>query len=185
VPPITDRWCAVLDRAAGGWWGQLMNAIRSHARGDLEAARLGYLRSDRLRSTPWAARGLALLAGTRGDHVSASELHARAVAQAPTCLPLLVEATEQLLAAGQPAACLAMIDAAPEQIATHGRVVLQRTRALLADGQADAARALLEAGIEVPDLREGETLGGLWRAAFGNRAPPHRYDFRMRPDLHR
>src|SRR5688500_8657496 len=46
VPPITDRWAPVLDRAVGGWWGQLMIAIRAHARGDLEAARLSYLSSD-------------------------------------------------------------------------------------------------------------------------------------------
>ena len=183
VPPITDWWGPVLNRAADGWWGQLMNAIRSHARGDLEEARLGYLRSDQLRSTAWAARGLALLASTRGDHPSAARLYARAVAQAPTCLPLMVEATEQLLAAGQPGACLRMIDAAPRQIAVHGRLLLQRARALLADGQPDAARALLEAGIEVPDLREGETLGALWRAAFGHRPLPYHYDFRMRPDL--
>ncbi len=183
VPPITDRWAAAFDRAASGWWTQLMRAIRSHARGDLEEARLGYLGSDQLRSTPWAARGLALLASTRGDHVSAAELYARAIAEAPTCLPLLIEATDQLLTASRPAACLAMISAAPEQIALHGRVVLQRARALLADGQADAARALLEAGIEVPDLREGETLGALWRSAYGDRALPYRYDFRMRPDL--
>jgi len=98
-------------------------------------------------------------------------------------LPLLVEATEQLLAAGRPTACLAMIDAAPEEIVGHGRVVLQRARALLADGQADVARALLEAVIEVPDLREGETLGELWRAAFGDRPLPYHYDFRMRPDV--
>jgi len=78
-----------------------------------------------------------------------------------------------------------MINAAPEQIAVHGRVVLQRVRALLADGQADAARALLEAGIEVPDLREGETLGALWRTACGERPLPYQYDFRMRPDLDR
>jgi hypothetical protein len=185
VPPTTDRWDTVLDRAADGWWGRLMIAIRSHARGDLEEARLGYLRSDQLTSTPWAARGLALLAGIRGDHISAAALYARAVAQAPTCLPLLVEATDQLLAAGRPAACLAMIKAAPEQIAVHGRLVLQRARALLADGQVDAARALLEAGIEVPDLREGETLGELWRATFGDRPLPYHYDFRMRPDLDR
>jgi hypothetical protein len=185
VPPITERWDAVLERAAGGWWGQLMLAIRAHAREDLEEARLSYLRSDQLKSTPWAARGLALLAGTRGDHVSAADLYARAVAQAPTCLPLLVEATDQLLAAGRPSACLAMIDQAPEETGMHGRVVLQRARALLADGQADAARALLEAGIEVPDLREGETMGALWRAATGDRPLPHYYDFRMRPDLDR
>jgi hypothetical protein len=183
VPPITDRWGAVLSRAAGGWWGQLMIAIRAHARGDLEEARLGYERSDQLRSTPWAARGLALLAGNQGDHPRAADLYARAVAQAPSCLPLLVEATDQLLASGRPAACLAMIDAAPDKIAVHGRLVLQRAQALLADGQADAARALLETGIEVPDLREGETLGALWRAAFDDRPLPYHSDFRMRPEL--
>ena len=185
VPPITDRWDVALDRAADGWWGRLMKAIRSHARGDVEEARLDYLRSDQLRSTPWAARGLALLAASSDDQVRAAELYARAVAQAPTCLPLLVEATDHLLAVGRPAACLAMIDAAPHQLAVHGRLVLQRARALLADGQATAARALLEAGIEVPDLREGETLGELWRGAFGDQPLPYNYDFRMRPDLDR
>ncbi|MFL6044960.1 MAG: DUF5107 domain-containing protein [Propionibacteriaceae bacterium] len=183
VPPITDRWGLVLDRAAGGWWGQLMIAIRCHARGDLDQALLSYLRSDKLRPTPWAARGLALLAVAQGDHASAASRYARAVAQAPTCLPLLVEATDQLLGAGQPGDCLAMIDAAPQEIAAHGRVVLQRVRALLADGQVGEARALLEGGIEVPDLREGETVGALWRAAFGDRPLPYHYDFRMRPDL--
>jgi hypothetical protein len=76
-----------------------------------------------------------------------------------------------------------MINRAPVEIAVHGRVVLQRVRALLADGQADAARTLLEAGIEVSDLREGETLGALWRTLFGDQPLPYRYDFRMRPDL--
>jgi hypothetical protein len=185
VPPISDDWRAAFDRAADGWWSRLLNAIRFHARGDLAQARRGYLRSDELRSTPWAARGLALLAGAAGDDASAAHLYGRAVTHAPTCLQLLVEATEQLLAAGRPGACLAMIEAAPRQVAAHGRLVLQRARALLADGQADAARALLEAGIEVPDLREGETLGDLWRAAFGDRPLPYHSDFRMRPDLGR
>ena len=183
VPPTTDHWEAVLDRAAEGWWGQLMLAIRSHARGDLEEARLGYLRSAKIKSTPWAAHGLAQLAVERGDHAGAADLYARAVAQAPTSLPLLVEATDQLLTMGRSAACLAMIDAAPDRISAHGRLVLQRTRALLAVGRVDAARALLETGIEVPDLREGETLGTLWQAAFGDHPLPYRYDFRMRSDL--
>ena len=170
VPPITDRWDTVLDRAAGGWWGRLMKAIRSHARGDLEEARLGYLRSDQLKSTPWAARGLALLAGTRGDHVGAADLYARAVAQAPTCLPLLIEATDQLLAAGRPSTCLSMIGAAPEEIAVHGRVILQRVRALLADGQGDAARTLLDSrdrGARSPGGRDagGAVACGVRRSA--------------------
>jgi hypothetical protein len=76
-----------------------------------------------------------------------------------------------------------MIDAAPDRISAHGRVALQRIRALLAVGRIDAAHTLLETGIEVPDLREGETLGALWQAAFGDRPLPYRYDFRMRSDL--
>jgi uncharacterized protein DUF5107 len=183
VPPTTDRWSPVLDRAAEGWWGQLMMAIRSHARGELEDARLGYLSSATIRSTPWTARGLAQLATARGDHAEAADLYASAVAQAPTSLPLLVEATDQLLTTGRSAACLAMIAAAPDRISSHGRVVLQRIRALLAVSRVDAARALLETDIEVPDLREGETLGTLWQAAFGERPLPYRYDFRMHSDL--
>jgi hypothetical protein len=76
-----------------------------------------------------------------------------------------------------------MLDETPNEVGGHGRIRLQRARALLAAGQADASRSLLEAGIEVPDLREGETLGALWRAAFGDRPLPYAYDFRMRPDL--
>ena len=179
VPPTTARWSPVLDCAGEGWWGQLMLAIRFHARGDREKARLGYLSSAKIRSTPWATRGLAQLAIARGDHAGAADLYARAVAQAPTSLPLLVEATDQLLTTGQSTACLAMIDAAPDEISWHGRVILQRIRALLAVGRLDAAHALIESGIEVPDLREGETLGTLWQAAFGDRPLPYRYDFRM------
>ena len=130
VPPITDRWEGVLDCAAG-WWGRLMNAIRCHARGGLEEARLGYC--NQTSSADALGRPRSGFARCwRGDHSRAADLYARAVAQAPDCLPLLIEATDQLLAAGRPAACLAMIDAAPKRIARHGRVVLQRVRALLA-----------------------------------------------------
>ena len=44
-----------------------------------------------------------------------------------------------MLAVDRPAACLAIIDAEPDQIAMRGRVVMRRTRALLADGQGGAA----------------------------------------------
>ena len=74
-----------------------------------------------------------------------------------------------------------MIDRAPEAVGRHGRVRLQRCRALLAVGRLDEARAVLEAGLEVADLREGETLGTVWRQAYGDRPLPRRYDFRMQP----
>ena len=181
VPPISDRWEPVLDRAADGWWSRLMYAIRCHAwRACRGPARLPAVRpgQDDTLGDPRSGHARRYR-GRSGER--------RAPVRPRRCsgadLPLLVEATEQLLAAGRPGACLAMIDAAPRQVAVHGRLVLQQARALLADGQADAARALLGAGIEVPDLREGETLGDLWRAAFGDRPLPYHSDFRMRPDL--
>jgi hypothetical protein len=60
----------------------------------------------------------------------------------------------------------------------------QRVRALLPDGQADAVRGLLEAGIEVPIFGGGDAGGALAR---GVRRPAlaYHYDFRMRPDLNR
>ena len=182
VPPTSDRWAPLLSSVTG-WWGALMRAIRAHAEGDLEVARAAYLRSDDLRPTPWAARGLALLALARNDVPAAVALYRRAVADAPDCLPLLVDAADALIAAGDAAAGLALLDAAPDDLRRHGRAILLRLRALLAAGALEEAGALLDAGFEVPDLREGETLGDLWAAVRPGAPLPYRYDFRMRPDL--
>ena len=182
VPPITERWRPAFDRAADGWWGQLMIAIREHAAGRLDQAERCYRRSHELAATAWSDRGLALVADARGETDQASGHYLAALAQAPDCLPLLVEASDHLLRVDRPEDCLQLIDAAPLAVATHGRVLLQRVRAYLACGQPAAAQELLQAGIEVPDLREGETLDRLWREAYGDRRLPDRYDFRMHPE---
>ena len=180
VPPITDRWDAVFDRAASGWWGQLMIAIRSHAREDLEQARLGYLRSDQLRPTPVGGPRSGPARRSQGDHPSAADLYARAVAQAPD-LPAAAGRSHRSIARRRSTRRLPGDDqrrTKQDCLVTAGWSC-SGLRALLADGQADTARALLDVGIEVPDLREGETLGALWRAAFGDRPLAYHYDFRM------
>ena len=182
MPPITDRWGPAFERAADGWWGQLMIAIREHAAGRLEPAERSYRRSHELAATAWSDRGLALIADARGEPETAARHYLAALAQAPRCLPLLVEATDHLLRIGRPADCLELIDAAPVELAGHGRVLLQRVRAYLACGDKASAQKLLDAGIEVPDLREGETLDRLWREAYPDRELPTRYDFRMHPE---
>ena len=182
MPPITDRWRPAFERAADGWWGQLMIAIREHAVGRLEPAERCYRRSRELAATAWADRGLALIADARGEPETGALHYFSALLQAPQCLPLLVEATDHLLRIDRPADCLRLIDAAPAELAEHGRVLLQRVRAYLACGEKVSAQALLDAGIEVPDLREGETLDRLWREAYPHRDLPTRYDFRMHPN---
>ncbi|WP_344804223.1 DUF5107 domain-containing protein [Microlunatus ginsengisoli] len=183
IPPVSARWRPVFDRVADGWWGSLMRAVRAHAAGDLAAAERCYRDSHVFRPSAWAARGLALLSAANGDAGGAIARYRESVGLAPECLPLLVEATEHCLAAGQAGRALALVEAAPEAVAGHGRVRLLRCRALLGCGRTEEARAILGDGIEVPDLREGETLEAVWRAAFGDAPLDPRYDFRMGPSV--
>lgn len=181
IPPISERWAEPLARVADGWWGSLMLAIRAHAAGDLERAETGYRHSAAIRPTAWAARGRALLAAARGDAELATQLYRDAVRLDAGCVPLLVEAVEQLLANDRATESVELIDQAPEVVRQRGRVQLQRCRALLAVGLAQEARAILAGDLEIADLREGETLGSVWRQAYGDRPLPRRYDFRMQP----
>jgi hypothetical protein len=113
-----------------------------------------------------------------------------------------VEAVPVLLAADRAADAQGMLDEVlAAGIADDGRTRLLRARTALALGDAAAARALLDAGIVLADLREGaEELSETWyavaerleagdgpvtdgvRAAARARHPlPARYDFLMRP----
>jgi hypothetical protein len=86
VPPISDRWDAVLDGAAGGWWGQLMKAIRSYARGDLERRGASYLRSDQPQVDALGGPRTGAARQRQPDHSRAAELYARAIARhRPAC----------------------------------------------------------------------------------------------------
>ena len=52
--------------------------------------------------------------------------------------------------------------------------------ALAQTGETALVREMLEEGIEVPDLREGEDgLHALWSSVFPGAPVPARYDFRM------
>ena len=138
VPPISDRWEPVLDRAADGWWSRLMYAIRCHARGELAeaSATCGPTRSGRhpgrpavwpcspvpraIRRAPRTCTPAPLLAdlpaAARGSH--------RAVAR---CLPTGRPPGDDRRSTS-PGCC-----ARPAGPPAGTR--------LLADGQADAARA--------------------------------------------
>ncbi|MER6382912.1 DUF5107 domain-containing protein [Streptomyces sp. NPDC001250] len=64
----------------------------------------------------------------------------------------------------------------------RGRFRLLEAELLLAEGHLIEARAVLDAGLEVADLREGEeVLGRLWSRLTDEPLPAH-HDFRMRPD---
>ncbi|MER5302328.1 DUF5107 domain-containing protein [Streptomyces lasiicapitis] len=92
------------------------------------------------------------------------------------------EAVGVLLAAGRCAVARAVWDRVHPRTRASGRFRLIEAQLLLAEGEVAAARGVLEAGVEVADLREGdEVLGEIWAVVGGGAPLPGRYDFRMRP----
>ncbi|WP_030756828.1 DUF5107 domain-containing protein [Streptomyces griseus] len=91
------------------------------------------------------------------------------------------EAVDAQLAAGRTDRARALWEALPGEVRARGAFRLLEVRLLLAEHRPAEARAVFEAGFEVPDLREGaEVLGDLW-ARIGGEPLPAAYEFRMRP----
>ncbi|MFB6899455.1 DUF5107 domain-containing protein [Streptomyces hydrogenans] len=98
-----------------------------------------------------------------------------------TAAALTREAVEAQLAAGRTDRARALWRALPEEVRAGGAFRLLDARILLAEGRPAEARAVFDAGFEVPDLREGaEVLGELW-ARLTDEPLPAAYEFRMRP----
>ncbi|MFE9369417.1 DUF5107 domain-containing protein [Streptomyces sp. NPDC006711] len=92
------------------------------------------------------------------------------------------EAMEALLAVDRPADARAIWDRLRPAVRERGRFRLLEAQLLLAEGHPEAARALFDAGFDVPDLREGaETLNDLW-SRLTDDPLPDRYQYRMRPE---
>ncbi|MBT2487296.1 DUF5107 domain-containing protein [Streptomyces sp. ISL-96] len=91
------------------------------------------------------------------------------------------EAIAALLAAGRADGARTVWDALPSALRGSGRFRLVEAQLLVAEGDKEGARAVFDAGFEVPDLREGaEVLGEVW-AAVSDEPLPDAYDYRMRP----
>ena len=175
VPPVSDRWRAVLEDAPDSEWVHLARAVNAHVRGETGRAVEQYDASLRAGESPWALRGLALLA----DDDLACDLYARARQLRPDCRGLAVEHLERLLAAGRPDDCLAVIADLEPTLRAHGRTRLLEARARLAQGEHEPAAAIMES-LVVEDLAEGDTvLGEVWEALHPGAPLPAHLDFRM------
>jgi hypothetical protein len=193
---VGGDWRARLAGSTESWASLLHLGVTAHAAGDLAEAQAAYERSLHHVRTPWALRNLALLLppAERADRLI--EAHRLA----PDRWQLAVEAGSALLAAGRAEDALALLDEAPRRVREHGRSRLLEVRAALDSGAVDRAARLLDDGIEVADLREGEVaMHALWRDCQARRLAarrgvsvddairaevrelpvPWRYDFRM------
>jgi tetratricopeptide (TPR) repeat protein len=174
-------WAARL-RAAPETAGALLQlGVLAHADGRAVEAADAYARANRLRAHPSAHRGLALLALAGGDIGRAVDAYEAACALDRASVPLLVEAVTALLAAGRAEPALALLAAARVPGVERGRTGFLLATALARTGERERAAALLEAGLEVPDLREGEdAIADLWREVRPGLPVPDAYRFDMR-----
>ncbi|MHA7985853.1 DUF5107 domain-containing protein [Rathayibacter sp. CAU 1779] len=204
VPPLSyqvdQAWAAAVN-ATDGWLARLHDGMLAVARGDWGAATAAWRASVADTDNGWAWRNLAVAAMRDGDPVAATDAYAHARTLLPQLLPLSIEAIGQLLDTGRAADALAVIESLDAAQRADGRIRYSEARASLAVGDVERCGRLLDDGIEIADLKEGEaSLDGLWLdyqaarlAALEGVAPDHslraraarefpppaRYDFRM------
>ncbi len=152
-----------------------------HARQDLAGAEEEYLKilktkGVRRRTMALSYRGLGLaLLAAGADEEGLAELRT-GVETDSTATALLVEAVTLAVRHGDPTMALDLADAGPRDGAGAGRLTFLRALALAREGHKDQAAAILRAGVEIPDLREGEdAIAELWEEVCPGEAVPPAY----------
>ncbi|WP_426998420.1 DUF5107 domain-containing protein [Pseudarthrobacter sp. N5] len=168
-------------------------ATIKHARQDIAGAIVAYtqalasadLATDALATEAVATealtrRGLGLAFIAAGQPGRGLAELARSSTLEPANVPLLTEAMVLHLEHGDPAGALALAGQSPQEIAAVGRVLFLKALALAGSGQPERAAAILRAGVEVPDLREGEnSISALWLEVCPGEPVPPQYQFGM------
>ncbi|MFJ6698357.1 DUF5107 domain-containing protein [Streptomyces sp. NPDC091272] len=167
-PPLSyqvhPRWLDLL-RTADDWLGLLHLGVALLHAGAPDEARAAWERSLACRPSAWALRNLAALDLDAGASDPAVGRYRDAVALAPRSLPLAVDAVRGTVRAGRPRAALDLVDTLPAGHRAAGRIRLAECEAALAVGELQRVGRLLDEGVVVPDLLEGETsLDTIWSA---------------------
>jgi hypothetical protein len=130
----------------------------------MAAAREFWTASLAAEESPWALRNLAIMNADEGQLDVAADQLLVAASMAPRVRPLAIEAAEALLVANRPQELLDFIGRLSADLQTSGRLLLAQAKAALGLGDLDRVGALVESGIEIADIREGESaLHELWQ----------------------
>ncbi|MEY9855252.1 hypothetical protein ABH935_000851 [Catenulispora sp. GAS73] len=176
--PVTGPiWRSLLEASADDWHALYHLGLLRLADGDRDGAREAWMRSLADRRNAWAQRALAHLAVSPDER---ADLAVAAHRLQPELRELTVETLQALLAADRAAEALDLIAALSNADRDHGRIRLYNAQAALTTGDLDEVRRLLDEGITVDNLQEGEaSLDLLWLAAHPDLPVPPEYDFRM------
>jgi tetratricopeptide (TPR) repeat protein len=170
LPPGTPRsyvvgapWSVLVEQAADSAASMLhRGVVRWHA-GHREAAVAAWEAAYALEPDSWLAlRNLAAASGLAGEPGRSAEQYLRALDLMPEVAQLRVEAIEALIAANRFPEAIELAQTAP---ASHfaGRFRFLQAWAAVHHGETRLAESILERGLEIADLREGEvSLSDLW-----------------------
>jgi Domain of unknown function (DUF5107) len=195
LPPGTPRsyvvgrsWAGLLEGAADSAASMLHRGVVRWSAGHREAAVEAWQAARALEPDSWLAlRNLAAASGLAGAAGRSAGQYLRALDLMPGLPQLRVEAIEALLAADRLPEAIALAQTAPPS-SFAGRFRFLEARAAALHGDVGRAESILADGLEVADLREGETsLSDLWLAVHpappgppGARPDvPFVYDFRL------
>ena len=178
---VAPGWRDLLESAPDNWLVWYHRGVARWYDGDAAGATEAWQRSLADTETPWALRNLAITAASPSE---AADLYRRALRLKPDLLPLAVESVDLLVSLERYDEAAELISGLPGMVRTDGRIALAEAEVLLHRGDPAAAEALLDKGIELPNLREGANrLADLWRdvqSAVGKTRPvPAHYDFTM------
>ena len=170
LPPGTPRsyvvgkpWSALIEEAADSAASMLhRGVVRWHA-GHREAAVEAWEASYVLEPDSWLAlRNIAAATGLMGEPRRSAEQYLHALGLMPDAEQLRVEAIEALIAVNRLPEAIELSQTAPE---SHfaGRIRFLQAWAAVFHGETRLAESILESGLEIADLREGEvSLSDLW-----------------------
>ncbi|GAA1963097.1 DUF5107 domain-containing protein [Catenulispora subtropica] len=154
---------ATSDPATATWFTWLHLGVNRYHANDFAGAREAWDRSMAQAETAWAHRNLAFLDAADGHLDAAADHCLRAHQLSPRLRPLTIETMRMLITAERPGEALEIVDRLKEPDRFAGRVLMLECRAALDAGDLVRARRILETGLVVDDVREGEDpLSDLW-----------------------
>jgi tetratricopeptide (TPR) repeat protein len=178
---VAKHWSDLLEGAAEEATAMVQRGVvRWHA-GHREAALEAWETASALQPDSWLAlRNIAAASGLMGEPQRSAEQYLRALDLRPDVAQLRLEAVEALIAANRFPEAVALAQAAPAS-SFAGRFRFLQAWAAVLHGEVRLAESILERGLEVADLREGEdSLSDLWLLCRNDQPDvPFVYDFRL------
>jgi hypothetical protein len=160
---VAKPWSDRLEGAGDSAEAMLHRGVVRWNAGHREAAVEAWEAAYALEPDSWLAlRNMAAASGLLGDPERSADQYLRAQELMPDVAQLRLEAIEALIAAKRFSEAIALAQAAPESSFT-GRFRFLQAWAAVLHGEIRLAESILESGLEVADLREGEvSLSDLW-----------------------